>query len=133
MIRLHGKEKPPGLHRADNNAKSRSKKLGFLDKGLIRSSREANESSQIRSQCRHRVILNVDHLTGDVTVPSFGPRMVCTKCGTICADVRPMSGQSEKASNGPIDEPTTEESGHGSRGQNQLLARLERLKRARRR
>ena len=27
-------------------------------------------------QCRHEVIMNVDHLPGDVTVPSFGPRMV---------------------------------------------------------
>jgi hypothetical protein len=25
----------------------------------------------------------------DVTVPSLGPKMVCTKCGTIGADVRP--------------------------------------------
>jgi hypothetical protein len=40
-------------------------------------------------QCRHRVILNVDHLPGDLTVPSFGPKMVCTKCGTVGADVRP--------------------------------------------
>jgi hypothetical protein len=24
------------------------------------------------------VIVNVDHLPGDLTVPSFGPRMVCT-------------------------------------------------------
>jgi hypothetical protein len=40
-------------------------------------------------QCRHEVIVNVDHLPGDLTVPSFGPRMVCTKCGTIGADVRP--------------------------------------------
>jgi hypothetical protein len=39
--------------------------------------------------CRHRVIVNVDHLPGDLTVPSFGPRMVRTKCGTIGADVRP--------------------------------------------
>jgi hypothetical protein len=39
--------------------------------------------------CRHRAIVNVDHLAGDLTVPSFGPRMVCTKCGTIGADVRP--------------------------------------------
>jgi hypothetical protein len=39
--------------------------------------------------CRHRVIVNVDHLPGDLTVPSFGPRMVCTECGTIGADVRP--------------------------------------------
>ena len=40
-------------------------------------------------RCRHEVIMNVDHLPGDVTVPSFGPRMVCTKCGTIGADARP--------------------------------------------
>jgi hypothetical protein len=41
------------------------------------------------NQCRHRVILNVDHLPRDLTVPSFGPKMVCTRCGTIGADVRP--------------------------------------------
>ena len=35
------------------------------------------------------MIVNVDHLPGDLTVPSFGPRMVCTECGTIGADVRP--------------------------------------------
>jgi hypothetical protein len=40
-------------------------------------------------QCRHETIMNVDHMPGDLTVPSFGPRMVCTKCGTIGADVRP--------------------------------------------
>jgi hypothetical protein len=33
--------------------------------------------------------MSVDHLPGDLTVPSFGPRRVCTKCGTIGADVRP--------------------------------------------
>jgi hypothetical protein len=33
--------------------------------------------------------MNVDHLLGDVPVPSLGPKMVCTKCGTIGADVRP--------------------------------------------
>jgi hypothetical protein len=27
--------------------------------------------------------MNVDHLPGDLTVPSFGPRMVCIKCGMI--------------------------------------------------
>jgi hypothetical protein len=36
-----------------------------------------------------QVILNVDHLPGDVTVPSFARRMVCTKCGTVGADLRP--------------------------------------------
>jgi hypothetical protein len=40
-------------------------------------------------QCLHRVILNVDHLPGDLTVTSFGPRMVCTECGIVGADVRP--------------------------------------------
>jgi hypothetical protein len=39
--------------------------------------------------CRHRVNMNVDHLPGDLTVASFGPRMVCTKCGIVGADVRP--------------------------------------------
>jgi hypothetical protein len=41
------------------------------------------------NQCRHTTVMNVDHLPGDLTLPSFGPRMVCTKCGTIGADARP--------------------------------------------
>jgi hypothetical protein len=40
-------------------------------------------------KCRHQVIINADHWPGDLTVKSFEPRMVCTKCGTIGADVRP--------------------------------------------
>jgi len=36
-----------------------------------------------------RVIVNVDHLSRDLTVHSFGPKMVCTKCRTIGADMRP--------------------------------------------
>jgi hypothetical protein len=40
-------------------------------------------------QCLHELIMNVDHLPGDFTVPSLGPKMVCTKCGTIGADARP--------------------------------------------
>ena len=40
-------------------------------------------------QCRHQVIMNVDHLPADLTVKSFEPRMLCTKCGTVGADVRP--------------------------------------------
>jgi hypothetical protein len=39
--------------------------------------------------CRHRTILSADRWSDDVPVPTFGPRMVCTKCGTIGADVRP--------------------------------------------
>jgi hypothetical protein len=48
-------------------------------------------------QCRHEVIVNVDHLPGDLTVPSFGPRMVCTRCGTVGADVRPNWRERERA------------------------------------
>jgi hypothetical protein len=40
-------------------------------------------------QCHHEKIINADHWPGDLTVTSFIPRMVCTKCGTIGADVRP--------------------------------------------
>jgi hypothetical protein len=40
-------------------------------------------------QCLHELTMNVDHLPGEVTVPSLGPKMVCTKCGTIGADARP--------------------------------------------
>jgi hypothetical protein len=40
-------------------------------------------------QCRQEAILNVDHLPEDLTVPSFRARLLCTKCGTVGADVRP--------------------------------------------
>jgi hypothetical protein len=39
--------------------------------------------------CHHEKIMNVDHLPGNVTVPSLGQRMSCIKCGTVGADVRP--------------------------------------------
>jgi hypothetical protein len=39
--------------------------------------------------CSHESVLDVSAYTDDVTVPSFGPRMVCTVCGAIGADVRP--------------------------------------------
>jgi hypothetical protein len=32
--------------------------------------------------------LNVDAYADEVTVPNFGPKMVCTSCGIIGADVR---------------------------------------------
>jgi hypothetical protein len=34
-------------------------------------------------------MIYANHLPGDLTVKSFEPRMVCTKCGIIGADVRP--------------------------------------------
>jgi hypothetical protein len=40
-------------------------------------------------QCNHRAVLDVAPWPDDVVVPWFGPRMVCTKCGTIGADARP--------------------------------------------
>ena len=40
-------------------------------------------------QCRHREIVNVEHLSGNVILASLARRMVCTKCGTIGVDVRP--------------------------------------------
>jgi hypothetical protein len=39
--------------------------------------------------CRYEVILNVDQYPGDLLVREFRPRMVCTKCGMVGADVRP--------------------------------------------
>jgi hypothetical protein len=39
--------------------------------------------------CRHEATLNVDAYADEVTVPSFAPRMVCTCCGIVGADVRP--------------------------------------------
>jgi hypothetical protein len=40
-------------------------------------------------QCHHRAVLGVDEWPDHTTVPSFGPRMVCTGCGIIGADARP--------------------------------------------
>jgi hypothetical protein len=40
-------------------------------------------------QCRHSTVLDVDGYGDEVPVPSFGPRMVCTYCGTIGCDARP--------------------------------------------
>jgi hypothetical protein len=40
-------------------------------------------------QCHHRAILNADTWSDDVPVPTFGPRMVCTRCEIIGTDVRP--------------------------------------------
>jgi hypothetical protein len=39
--------------------------------------------------CHQAARLDVDGYADDATVPSFGPRMVCTSCGIIGADARP--------------------------------------------
>ena len=39
--------------------------------------------------CHHRAVMNVDGFGDSVTLPAFGPRMVCTSCGIVAADARP--------------------------------------------
>jgi hypothetical protein len=39
--------------------------------------------------CHHEAIISAARWPDDVPVPTFGPRMVCTKCGIIGADARP--------------------------------------------
>jgi hypothetical protein len=40
-------------------------------------------------QCHHRAILSADLWPDHVPVPTFGARMMCTRCGIIGADARP--------------------------------------------
>ena len=39
--------------------------------------------------CHHSAVLDVDGYGDDKPVPSFGPRLICTRCGTIGCDARP--------------------------------------------
>jgi hypothetical protein len=39
--------------------------------------------------CNHSATLNADWLPDDTVLLTLDPRMVCTKCGLIGADVRP--------------------------------------------
>ena len=39
--------------------------------------------------CNHEAVQDVGRFADALTVPSFGPRMVCTVCGAIGADARP--------------------------------------------
>jgi hypothetical protein len=39
-------------------------------------------------QCHHEAVLSADRYD-HMAVPTFGPRMVCTRCGIIGADARP--------------------------------------------
>jgi hypothetical protein len=47
-------------------------------------------------QCHHRAILSADPWPDDVPVPTFGPRMVCTRCGII----GPTCGRTGRSSPG---------------------------------
>ena len=39
--------------------------------------------------CHHDAVIDVSAFPDDATVPSFGPRMVCTVCGAIGGEVMP--------------------------------------------
>ena len=39
--------------------------------------------------CHHRAIMSADAWPNDVPVPTFGPRMVCTRYGIVGADAPP--------------------------------------------
>jgi len=39
--------------------------------------------------CRHESVLSAEPWPDNVPVPTFGPRMVCTRCGIVGADARP--------------------------------------------
>jgi len=59
-----------------------------MDLGNIRSLGVRSLDVQCH-KCHHEIVLNVDRWPDHVTVPSFGPRLVCTRCGATGADVRP--------------------------------------------
>jgi hypothetical protein len=48
--------------------------------------------------CHHEATMDVSGFADDVTVPSFGPRIVCTICGAIGADARPNWSERAPAS-----------------------------------
>jgi len=60
--------------------------------------------------CWHSAKLNVDDLPDDVVLRSLGPRMVCTQCGLVGADVRPdwsecVPGVALRATTEAVEEP----------------------------
>jgi hypothetical protein len=40
-------------------------------------------------QCRHEAIFSADDYSDEIEVPSFAPRMVCSKCGGKRVNARP--------------------------------------------
>jgi hypothetical protein len=39
--------------------------------------------------CQHQAVVSAERWPDQVPVPSFRPRMVCTRCGIVGADARP--------------------------------------------
>jgi hypothetical protein len=76
-----------------------------LERRVSRSARSGRRKQRRRSHgcrdllvycgsghCHHGAVMNADWLPDDMPVRSLCPRMVCTKCGMIGADVRPDWG-----------------------------------------
>jgi hypothetical protein len=40
-------------------------------------------------KCRHEQTMSVDDYADEIEIPSFAPRMTCSKCGSERLDVRP--------------------------------------------
>jgi hypothetical protein len=63
----------------------------MIVRGLIQRDRRANGVLSLDVSCwncHHRAIMSAGPWPDDVPVPTFGPRMVCTRCGIIGADAR---------------------------------------------
>jgi hypothetical protein len=45
--------------------------------------------SCLNPKCRHEAIFSADDYADEIEVPSFAPRMECSKCGSKSVDVRP--------------------------------------------
>ena len=39
--------------------------------------------------CSHSATMNADRMPNETVIRALGPKMVCTKCGHVGADVRP--------------------------------------------
>jgi hypothetical protein len=57
---------------------------------------------------QHEAVIYADAYDESITIPSFGPRMICTSCGIVGADtrpnwqVRPRAGSSASGLPSPI-------------------------------
>jgi hypothetical protein len=66
---------------------------GFKD--LIEMTLGSMRANGVRSfdvscwNCHHPAIISAERWPDDAPLPTFGPRMVCTRCGIIGADARP--------------------------------------------